>query len=59
MAKVLNGNESDSTWNLMTIEELKKQLGDKIGTYILIADSKFVNMKIMVLSQLDILNLRM
>jgi len=47
VAKVLDGNESDSTWNLTTIEELKKQLGDKIGTYILIADSKFVNMKIL------------
>ncbi|MFA5213971.1 MAG: hypothetical protein WC406_11595 [Methanoregula sp.] len=43
-AKVLDGNKSDSTWNLMTILELIKKLGDKIVAYILIADSKFVNL---------------
>jgi transposase len=43
LVEVLDGNESDSTWNLMTIEALRIQLGDKTGTHILIADSKFVN----------------
>jgi len=43
-AKVLDGNKSDSTWNLMTILELIKKLGDKIVAYTLIADSKFVNL---------------
>ena len=41
---VLDGNESDSTWNLKTIKALKIKLGDDIDTYTLIADSKFVNL---------------
>ena len=41
---VLDGNESDSTWNTMVIKELKIKLGDDIDKYTIIADSKFVSL---------------
>ena len=42
--RVLDGNESDSTWNADSIQELKKQLGDETELNIYIADSKLVSL---------------
>ncbi len=41
---VLNGNESDSTWNTKAIKELKKRLGGDIDKKTITADSKFVSL---------------
>lgn len=40
----LNGNESDSTWNAHSIQDLKEQLGDETELNIYIADSKLVSL---------------
>ena len=44
LVRVLDGNESDSTWNTMAIKELKNKLGDDIDKHTIIADSKFVSL---------------
>jgi hypothetical protein len=44
LVRVLDGNESDSTWNTMAIKELKNKLGDDIDKYTIIADSKLVSL---------------
>ncbi len=41
---VLDGNESDSTWNANSIQDLKKQLGDETELNVYIADSKLVSL---------------
>lgn len=41
---VLDGNESDSTWNTHSIQELKTQLGDETELNVYIADSKLVSL---------------
>ena len=40
----LDGNESDSTWNANSIQDLKEQLGDETELNIYIADSKLVSL---------------
>lgn len=44
LVRVLDGNESDSTWNTKAIKELKKKLGDDIDNKTISADSKFVSL---------------
>lgn len=41
---VLDGNESDSTWNTKAIKALKSKLGDDIDKITIVADSKFVSL---------------
>jgi transposase len=38
----LDGNESDSTWNVIALKDLYKKLRDRIDQFIYIADSKMV-----------------
>jgi len=42
--RVLDGNESDSTWNTQAIKDLREKLGDDIDLYTYIADSKLVSL---------------
>lgn len=38
---IVDGNESDSTWNTQAINDLRKSLNDDIDLYTYIVDSKF------------------
>lgn len=44
LVRVLDGNESDSTWNTQAIKDLRDRLGDDIDLYTYIADSKLVSL---------------
>lgn len=41
---IVDGNESDSTWNTQAIKDLRERLGDDIDLYTYIADSKLVSL---------------
>jgi transposase len=43
----LDGNESDSTWNIIALKDLHKELGDRIDQFIYIADSKMVSLPVL------------